>query len=119
VDNAPPTPDIIALSLTGPKTLTFSQPIDNLLFAILSLNGNGYQFDNDFDPGILGLRCPRSGGSRRPGLPGQCGRHLRLGTSRHHPLYRRHPGTVHLDPRPCRRRCRSHLPPPLRAATLS
>jgi hypothetical protein len=39
VDNAPPTPDIIALSLTGPKTLTFSQPIDNLLFAILNAGG--------------------------------------------------------------------------------
>jgi hypothetical protein len=49
VDNAPPTPDIIALSQTGSKTLTFSEPIDNLFFAIVSLNGNGYQFDNDFD----------------------------------------------------------------------
>lgn len=49
VDNAPPAPDIIALSQTGSKTLTFSQPIDNLFFAIVSLNGNGYQFDGDFD----------------------------------------------------------------------
>lgn len=48
VDNAPGDPDIIALSTAGTKTLTFSQPIDNLFFAIVSLNGNGYEFDSDF-----------------------------------------------------------------------
>lgn len=48
VDNAPVGPDIIALSTASTKTLTFSQPIDNLFFAIVSLNGNGYQFDTDF-----------------------------------------------------------------------
>ncbi len=49
VDNAPPASDIIALSVTGSKTLTFSRPIDNLFFAIVSLNGNGYRFDGDFE----------------------------------------------------------------------
>jgi hypothetical protein len=49
VDNAPPAAEMIALSQTGAKTLTFSQPIDNLFFAVVSLNGNGYQFNNDFD----------------------------------------------------------------------
>jgi hypothetical protein len=49
VDNAPPDPDIIALSLATTKTLTFSQPIDNLFFAVVSLNGNGYEFDQDFE----------------------------------------------------------------------
>lgn len=49
VDNAPSTPDIIALSTATPKTLTFSQAIDNLFFAVVSLNGNGYRFNRDFD----------------------------------------------------------------------
>ncbi|MEZ5400031.1 MAG: PEP-CTERM sorting domain-containing protein [Bryobacteraceae bacterium] len=49
VDNAPPASDIIALSQTGSKTLTFSQPVDNLFFAIVSLNGNGYSFNQDFE----------------------------------------------------------------------
>lgn len=49
VPNAPPAAEMIALSLATPKTLTFSQPISNPLFAVISLNGNGYRFDRDFD----------------------------------------------------------------------
>lgn len=49
VDNAPPASDIIALQLATVKTLTFSQPINNLFFAVVSLNGNGYRFDQDFN----------------------------------------------------------------------
>jgi hypothetical protein len=49
VDNAPPDSDIVALSSATSKTLTFSMPIDNLFFAVVSLNGNGYQFDQDFE----------------------------------------------------------------------
>lgn len=49
VDNAPPTNDIIGLSQTGEKTLTFSQTIEDLFFAIVSLNGNGYRFNSDFE----------------------------------------------------------------------
>lgn len=49
VDNAPPASDIIALSQTGSKTLTFSRPINNLFFAVVSLNGNGYRFNQDFE----------------------------------------------------------------------
>jgi len=49
VDNAPSTPDIIALSTATTKTLTFSKPIDNLFFAVVSLNSNGYRFDQDFE----------------------------------------------------------------------
>ncbi len=49
VDNAPTLTDIIALSRTTQKTLTFSEPVDNLFFAVVSLNGNGYRFDTDFD----------------------------------------------------------------------
>jgi hypothetical protein len=48
VDNAPPTPDIIALSQASQKTLTFSRPVNNLFFAVVSLNGNGYRFNEDF-----------------------------------------------------------------------
>lgn len=59
VPNAPPTPDIIALHFATAKTLTFSQPVTNPIFAVVSLNGNGYQFDRDFDiagfgPGFWG-----------------------------------------------------------------
>ncbi len=48
VPNAPPTPDIIAISQASTKTITFSQPVTNPLFAVVSLNGNGYRFDRDF-----------------------------------------------------------------------
>lgn len=48
VDNAPSTPDIIALSQASQKTLTFSRPVNNLFFAVVSLNGNGYRFNEDF-----------------------------------------------------------------------
>ena len=49
VDNGPGTPDIIALSSATTKTLTFSAPVDNLFFAVVSLNGNGYSFNEDFE----------------------------------------------------------------------
>jgi hypothetical protein len=55
VDDAPPDPDIIALSQATTKTLTFSQPIDNLFFAVVSLNGNGYRFSQDFD--LISFGC--------------------------------------------------------------
>ncbi|MFL6446847.1 MAG: PEP-CTERM sorting domain-containing protein [Bryobacteraceae bacterium] len=55
VNNAPPTSDIIANSTASVKTLTFSQPVDNLFFAVVSLNGNGYRFSQDFD--IVSTGC--------------------------------------------------------------
>jgi MYXO-CTERM domain-containing protein len=58
VDNAPDwdgSRDIIALYQTQLRTLTFSQPVDNLFFAVVSLNGNGYVFDRDFN--ILSYGC--------------------------------------------------------------
>ncbi|MGA2498115.1 MAG: Ig-like domain-containing protein, partial [Tepidisphaeraceae bacterium] len=48
VPNPPPTPDIIALSQATAKTLTFDRPITDPLFAVVSLNGNGYRFNRDF-----------------------------------------------------------------------
>jgi hypothetical protein len=49
VDNAPPAAEMLALSQSTSKTLTFSKPIDNLFFAVVSLNGNGWRFNQDFD----------------------------------------------------------------------
>lgn len=49
VDNIPVGTDIIALRFAGSQTLSFSQPIGNLVFAFVSLNRNGYGFDQDFE----------------------------------------------------------------------
>ena len=61
VDNRPPTTDIVALRYRGSQTLTFSQAIANPVFAYVSLNGNGYAFDQDFDilsvGGVDGNAC--------------------------------------------------------------
>ena len=53
VDNRPTGTDIIALQFAGTQTLQFSQAIANPVFAFVSLNRNGYAFDQDFD--ILSL----------------------------------------------------------------
>ena len=53
VDNRPTGADIIALQYAGPQTLQFSQAIANPVFAFVSLNGNGYAFNQDFE--ILSL----------------------------------------------------------------
>lgn len=49
VDNRPTGTDIIALQFAGTQTLQFSKAIANPVFAFVSLNGNGYAFDQDFD----------------------------------------------------------------------
>ena len=49
VDNRPTDSDIIALRYAGTQSLQFSQSIANPVFAFVSLNGNGYAFDQDFD----------------------------------------------------------------------
>lgn len=61
VDNRPPTTDIIALQYAGTQTLAFSQAIANPVFSYVSLNGNGYGFDQDFD--ILSFGDPSDGGN--------------------------------------------------------
>lgn len=53
VDNIPTAAEMIALQFRGSQTLTFSQPIVNPVFAFVSLNLNGYAFDQDFE--ILSL----------------------------------------------------------------
>ena len=41
--------DIIGLDFaTQTRTLTFTEPVENLFFALVSLNGNGYVLDQDF-----------------------------------------------------------------------
>ena len=61
VDNRPTGSDIIALRWAGSQTLHFSQAIANPVFAFVSLNGNGYAFDQDFDllslAGVDGNAC--------------------------------------------------------------
>ena len=61
VDNRPTGSDIIALSRAGTQTLTFSEAITNPVFAFVSLNGNGYAFDQDFEilslGGVGGNEC--------------------------------------------------------------
>ena len=54
VDNRPTGTDIVALSRAGTQSLTFTQTIANPVFAFVSLNGNGYAFDQDFELLSLG-----------------------------------------------------------------
>lgn len=49
VDNIPPAAEMIALQFMGLQTLFFSEAIANPVFSYVSLNGNGYAFDQDFD----------------------------------------------------------------------
>ncbi len=49
VENIPTGTDIIALQWATTQTLTFSEPVANPVFSYVSLNGNGYGFDRDFD----------------------------------------------------------------------
>ena len=49
VDNIPTGTDMIGLQWAGSQTLTFSEAIANPVFAYISLNGNGYAFDQDFE----------------------------------------------------------------------
>lgn len=61
VDNRPTGTDIIALRYAGSQTLGFDQLIANPVFAFVSLNGNGYAFDQDFEilsvGGVDGNAC--------------------------------------------------------------
>ena len=61
VDNRPTGSDIIALKSAGTQTLAFSQAIANPVFSYVSLNGNGYGFDQDFD--ILSFGDSSDGGN--------------------------------------------------------
>jgi choice-of-anchor C domain-containing protein len=49
VANIPTLTDIVGLQWAGSQTLTFSERVANPVFAYVSLNGNGYAFDQDFE----------------------------------------------------------------------
>ncbi len=49
VSNAPPASDIIRMSSPTSRSLTFSESVTGLYFAYVSLNGNGFVFDQDFE----------------------------------------------------------------------
>ena len=59
VDNIPTGTDIVALQYAGSQTLSFSEAIANPVFSYVSLNGNGYSFDQDFN--ILSFGDPSDG----------------------------------------------------------
>lgn len=58
VDNIPTGTDIVALQFRGNQTLQFSQAIANPVFSYVSLNGNGYAFNQDFDILSFGNGAP-------------------------------------------------------------
>lgn len=49
VENIPTAREMIALLYAGSQTLMFSEAIANPVFSYVSLNGNGYAFDQDFE----------------------------------------------------------------------
>ncbi len=67
VDNIPTGTDMIALQFAGSQSLTFSQAIANPVFSYVSLNGNGYAFDQDFDILSFGDGTVRDAGYWGPG----------------------------------------------------
>ncbi|MDX2037017.1 MAG: PEP-CTERM sorting domain-containing protein [Isosphaeraceae bacterium] len=62
VENIPTAAEMIALNRAGTQTLTFSKPIANPVFSFVSLNSNGYAFDQDFDLLSFGDGVVRDGG---------------------------------------------------------
>jgi len=48
ITNGPPASEIVALQNAGVNTLEFDQPIGNLVFDFVSINGNQYIFTTDF-----------------------------------------------------------------------
>ena len=59
VTNIPPAAEMIGLRFAQVNTLEFSRNVGNPLFSYISLNGNGYGFDQDFE--ILSYGHPNDG----------------------------------------------------------
>ena len=59
VSSIPPAAEMIALRYAQINTLEFSESVGNPLFSYVSLNGNGYGFDQDFE--ILSYGHPTDG----------------------------------------------------------
>jgi len=101
VANAPPSSDIIALNQQTQKTLTFTQPVDNLFFAVVSLNGmnngvnNGYLFDHDFQIASSGAGYFGTGAATKVALPD--GRFELLSTYNATPQLREFHGVVQIE----------------------
>jgi len=92
--------DIIALNQASAKTLTFSQPVDDLFFAVVSLNGlqdmnNGYRFDQDFQIVSSGAGYFGTGAATRTALPD--GRFELLSTFDPTPQLREFHGVVRVE----------------------
>ena len=49
VGNAPPASDLIAMNTASNRTLTFSEAVSDLYFAYISMNGNSFTFNRDFE----------------------------------------------------------------------
>ena len=69
VDNMPTPGEMIGLYRSGFQTLSFSETIANPFFSYVSLNGNGYAFDRDFDVLSFGDASDPEG----PNYPGNWG----------------------------------------------
>jgi hypothetical protein len=69
VNNIPTAGEMIALNRAGFQTLNFSETIANPFFSYVSLNGNGYAFDRDFDILSFGDASDPEG----PNYPGHWG----------------------------------------------
>ncbi|MFA7278564.1 MAG: VCBS domain-containing protein [Sterolibacterium sp.] len=93
--------DIIALNQQTQKTLTFTQPVDNLFFAVVSLNGmagginNGYLFDHDFQIASSGPGYFGQGAATKVALPD--GRFELLSTYNNNAASRELHGVVQID----------------------
>ncbi len=48
VDNGPGNSGMVALSRLGTRSVSFSEAVDNVFFAVIGLNAVGYDFDQDF-----------------------------------------------------------------------
>lgn len=61
VDNTPTASEMIGLRYSGNQSLSFSESVSNLVFSYVSLNGNGYSFNQDFNilsvGGVGGKNC--------------------------------------------------------------
>lgn len=62
VENIPTASEMIALRFSGTQTLTFSETVANPVFSYVSLNGNGYAFDQDFEILSFGDGVDNNGG---------------------------------------------------------
>jgi len=61
VDNIPTASEMLQLWKAGHQTLSFSESVTNLVLSYMSLNGNGWAFNQDFE--ILSYACAGGNGA--------------------------------------------------------